>query len=195
MKSDTVTLNEVRRLRPADPHYPERVLEIPGRARVLRALGDLDVLESGPSLAVVGTRSPSDEVLRDTRKFVELSQEFGMVIVSGISPGVDVAAHEAALEHDLKTIAVPGCGLETLLDSDRSDLVQRIVDAGGLILSPFPGSSPETPERRWWRNRIIAAICHGIVVVASEEDGGAWEAQRWARQLERWIIGPSEEST
>jgi DNA processing protein len=192
MKAESVI--DIQRLRPADSYYPQRILEIPGRARVMRILGDLDVLESGPSLAVVGTQKPSEEVLRDTRKFVELSQEFGMLIVSGISPGVDVAAHEAALGIGLKTIAIPGSGLDALLQSDQSDLAHRIVESGGLVISPFPSISPETSERRWWRNRIIAAICHGMVVVASEDDGGAWEAQRWARQLERWIIEPSEET-
>lgn len=192
MKAETVI--DIQRIRPADPHYPQRILEIPGRARVMRVLGNLDVLESGPSLAVVGTRNLTEEILRDTRKFVKLSREFEMVIVSGISPGVDVTAHEAALELGLKTIAIPGSGLDALLQSDRSDLAHRIVDAGGLILSPFPSASSETAERRWWRNRIIAAICHGLVVIASEEDGGAWEAQRWARQLERWIIEASEET-
>jgi DNA processing protein len=144
-------------------------------------------------LAVVGTRRPNDEILASTRRVVELSLEFEMVIVSGISPGVDVVAHEVAMEAGLKTIAVPGSGLDALLESDRADLAHRIMDEGGLLLSPFPGASPETSERRFWRNRIIAALCHGLVMVASEPEGGAMEAQRWARQLERWILEPSEE--
>ena len=114
--------------------------------------------------------------------------------VLGQALRADPSAHEAALELGLKTIAIPGSGLDALLHSDRADLAHRIVESGGLIMSPFPSASPETSERRWWRNRIIAAICHGLVVVASEDDGGAWEAQRWARQLERWIIEPSEET-
>ena len=195
MKAEmTVAANEIQRLRPADELYPPRVLEVPGRARVLRALGDLDVLNTGPLLAVVGTRTPNGDILGSTRRVVELAQEFGMVIVSGISPGVDVVAHDAAMDLHLKTIAVPGCGLEALMKSDRAELAQRIVDDGGLILSPFPSSSPETSERRFWRNRVIAALCHGLVMVASEPEGGAEEAQRWARQLERWIIEPTEES-
>ena len=195
MKAEmTVAANEIQRLRPADELYPQRVLEVPGRARVLRALGDLDVLHTGPLLAVVGTRSPNDDILSSTKRVVELAQEFGMVIVSGISPGVDLAAHETAMKLDLKTIAVPGCGLDALLKSDRAEIANRIVEDGGLLLSPFPSSSPETAERRFWRNRVIAALCHGLVMVASEPEGGGEEAQRWARQLERWIIEPTEET-
>lgn len=194
MKADvTAEISEVRRLRPADQEYPARVLELPGRPRVLRSLGDLDVLQTGPALAVIGTRTPTDEVLQSARRVVELSVEFGMVVVSGIAPGVDVAVHEASLEMGLKTIAIPGCGLDMLMSSDRGALAHRIVEAGGLLLSPFPRLASETSERRWWRNRLIAAICHGLVMVASEPEGGAIEAQRWARQLERRLIEPSDD--
>jgi DNA processing protein len=154
----------------------------------MRSLGNLDILERGPALAVVGTRNPTEETLKHTRRIVELSAEFEMVIVSGISPGVDAAAHRAALDAGLATIAVPGCGFEALLKSDRAPLAGDIVEAGGLLLSPFPVDSEETTERRWWRNRIIAALCHGLVMVASEPEGGELEAHRWARQLERRLI-------
>jgi DNA processing protein len=193
MKENTALVGEIHRLRPTDAYYPQRVLELPGRARVLRALGELDVLQKGPALAVVGTRNAGPEILKSTRRVVELSAEFEMVIVSGISPGVDTAAHEAALDLGLATIAVPGCGIDALLDGDRSALAHRIVESGGLLLSPFPGSCPETSERRWWRNRIISALCHGLVMVASEPGGGELEAHRWARQLERRLIEPSED--
>lgn len=182
----------IQEVRPSDHHYPERVREVPGRARVLRYAGNFDLLNAGPALAVVGTRTPEEDVVRATNRLVEVAGEFDMVIVSGLSPGVDVAAHEAALEHGLPTIAIPGGGLETVLDSDRGELLRRIVEAGGLVLSPFRDSEDETVERRFWRNRIIAAVCHGLVLVASEPEGGAWEAHRWARQLERRIIEPAE---
>jgi DNA processing protein len=181
---------EIRELKPNQSDYPERVLELPGRPRVLRTCGDLDLLNQGPALAVVGTRTPTPVIEKDTARVVEVAAEFAMVIVSGISPGVDIVAHEAALKAKLKTIAVPGCGINALLASPQGKLARRIVDNGGLILSPFPNDSAESLDRRWWRNRIIAALCHGLVVVASEVDGGAWEAHRWARRLERMLISP-----
>ncbi len=181
---------DIQELRPGDSAYPERALELPGRARVLRALGSRELLLKGPALAVVGTRNATPEMLQDTRRIVDVAREFAMVILSGISPGVDAAAHEAALAAGLKTIAVPGCGIATLLESERGELVRRIVDAGGLVLSAFPNPAPESLDRRWWRNRLIAALCHGLVVAASEPEGGAWEAHRWARRLERRLIEP-----
>jgi DNA processing protein len=188
----TAELSDVRKLKPSDRLYPQRVLELPGRARVLRSLGNLDILQRGPALAVVGPRNPTEETLKHTRRIVELSAEFEMVIVSGISPGVDAAAHRAALDAGLGTIAVPGCGFGTLLESDRGELAGDIVEAGSLLLSPFPVDSEESKERRWWRNRIVAALCHGLVMVASEPEGGELEAHRWARQLERRLIESTE---
>ena len=187
-------LPEIRELRPSQGEYPQRVLELPGRPRVLRALGDTGLLVEGPALAVVGTRTPTPEIERDAARIVEVASEFAMVIVSGISPGVDGTAHDAAIRAKLKTIAVPGCGISALLQSEQGDLARRILDAGGLLLSPFPNESAESLDRRWWRNRIIAALCHGLVVVASEVDGGAWEAHRWARRLERMLISPDTTS-
>lgn len=194
MKSElTIEHKEIVELKPSNRFYPERVRELPGQPRILRISGGLDVLDKGPALAVVGTRNPSPEVLESTRRVVEAATEFEMVVVSGISPGVDVAAHEAALAAGLPTIAVPGCGLDVLFESDRADLAARIVDAGGLLVSPFPNHAAETEERRWWRNRLIAVLCHGFVLVASEPNGGALEAQRWARQLERRLIEPEDD--
>ncbi len=185
-------VREIHLFRPSDRDYPERIQEVPGRARILRAMGETDLLQQGPILSVVGTRDPNPEIIKDTRRVVDVAAEFEMLIASGISPGVDVVAHEAALEKGLKTIAIPGCGLDTLLESDRGPLAERILEAGGLLLSPFGNDAPESMDRRWWRNRVIAGVCHGLMVVASEPDGGAWEAHRWARQLERRLIEPSE---
>jgi DNA processing protein len=193
MKAGTAEKRDIVELRPSDRTYPERVLELPGQPRIIRVIGNLEVLDMGPALAVVGTRNPTEDILKSTRRIVDVSTEFEMVIVSGLSPGVDVAAHEAALEAGLRTIAVPGSGLESLFESDRAELAGRIVDAGGLLVSPFPNNAPETQERRWWRNRVIAALCHGLVMVASEPDGGALEAQRWAGRLERRLIEPDDE--
>jgi len=194
MKSGlTVEKKDILELKPSDRFYPDRVRELPGQPRVLRVCGGLDTFEKGPALAVVGTRNPSSEVLDSTRRIVDAATEFEMVVVSGLSPGVDVAAHEAALAAGLPTIAVPGCGLDVLFESDRAELACRIVDAGGMLVSPFPNHAAETEERRWWRNRLIAALCHGFVLVASEPNGGALEAQRWARQLERRLIEPDED--
>lgn len=181
---------EIHELRPNLPEYPQRLLELPGRSRVMRSLGDLKLLGEGPALAVVGTRTPTPEVERDTARIVEVASEFAMVIVSGMSPGVDAIAHEAAMKAGLKTIAVPGSGINALMGSAQGKLARRILENGGLLLSPFPNESAESLDRRWWRNRIIAALCHGLVVVASEVDGGAWEAHRWARRLERMLISP-----
>jgi DNA processing protein len=185
-------VKEVRRLKPGDEDYPERVREVPGRPRILRVLGDMGVLQAGPALAVVGTRKADDEIAASTRRVVEAAAEFEMIVVSGLSPGVDAVAHETALKLGLRTIGVPGCGFDALFQSDRAGLAERILEGDGLLVSPFPGGSTETWERRWWRNRIIAALCHGLVVVASEPGGGELEAQRWARQLERRLILPDD---
>lgn len=184
--------NEIHLFRPSDRNYPARLREIPGRARILRASGDSDLLQEGPVLAVVGTRNPTQEIEHDTRRVVKVAAEFGMVILSGMSPGVDVIAHEEALKLGLKTIGIAGCGLDVLNESDRSDLAERVVDAGGLLLSPYPNNAPETLDRRWWRNRLIAGLCHGLIMVDSEPDGGALEAHRWARTLERRLIEPTD---
>ena len=184
----------IRELKAADPDYPQRALELPGRHRVIRALGDLDLLQAGPILAVVGTRTPEPDVQEATGRIVEVASEFAMVVLSGIAPGVDTLAHEAAMTAGLKTIAVPGCGIDVLLEGDRGPLARRILEGGGLVLSPFPNDAPETPDRRLWRNRLIAALCHGLMVVAEEPDGGAWEAHGWARRLERRLIEPEVEA-
>lgn len=186
---------DIRELKADGADYPQRALELTGRPRIIRVAGDAGLFAEGPILAVLGTRNPTPEVVEATRRIVGVASEFAMVVLSGISPGVDRAALEAALDAKLRTIAVPGSGLNALFESDRGDLARRIVDKGGLLASPFPNDAPETADRRWWRNRLLAALCHGLMVVASEPDGGAWEAHRWARRLERRLIEPELEMT
>ncbi|MBN1133008.1 MAG: DNA-processing protein DprA [Bacteroidales bacterium] len=156
-----------------DDNYPERLkncLDGP----VLLYMKGINCLSSAKILSVVGTRQASERGKLICR---ELIQNLGarykdLVIVSGLAYGIDIAAHKAALEYDLKTVAVLGHGLRTLYPSAHRTYAGRIISHGAL-LTDF--CSETKPERNNFirRNRIIAGLSDGTLIVESGCRGGA----------------------
>ncbi len=128
------------------------------------------------ALAIVGSRNPTPQGLDNARAFARSLAEAGWTIVSGLATGIDGAAHEGALEGaapgQLATIAVMGTGLDQVYPRRHQALADRILDRG-LLLSECP---PGTPPRAWnfpRRNRIIAALSQGTLVVEAALKSGS----------------------
>jgi DNA processing protein len=134
--------------------------------------GSLDGLLA-PSVAIVGTRAPSDDGRRRARRLAEALGRSGVCVVSGLALGIDGAAHEGALAAGAPTIGVLGGGHGRFFPPRHRELGARIVAAGGAVVSPF---APETDPRPWMflaRNAVIAALADAVVVVEAAARSGA----------------------
>jgi DNA processing protein len=123
-------------------------------------------------LAVVGTRKATPYGKDWCKKMLEEIADLNPVIVSGLALGIDICAHKAALELNLPTVGVLGHGLDTVYPSNHRQVAVKMLDKGGLIAEYPHGTIPDAsnfPER----NRIIAGLCDGIIVVEGAESGGA----------------------
>lgn len=151
--------------------YPEKLKNINDPPPYLYFKGDLDVFD-GPSLAIVGSRRPTDYGRRITSRLAGELASTGVLIVSGLAFGIDAIAHQAALEAGGKTAAVFGCGLDYIYPRAHSTLASRIIESGSL-LSEFPKGT--RPERFNFpvRNRIISGLTDGVLVVEAAEKSGA----------------------
>lgn len=153
-----------------DEAYPRALREIYNPPVLLFYQGDLDLLE-GPKLALVGSRKASKTGVAAVEKIVrELKNHF--VLVSGLARGIDTAAHMASLKQGGKTIAVIGCGLDVYYPKENSKL-QDYLAKNQLLLSEYPpGTQPlkfHFPER----NRIIAGLADGVIVVEAKMRSGS----------------------
>jgi DNA processing protein len=169
------------------PQYPRLLKEIHDPPPLLYVKGDLSALE-GKTLGVVGTRMASEYGKQATEKLVEEVAPVGVSIISGLAAGIDTCAHWAALQHQLPTVAVFGCGLDVIFPSNNRRLSEEIVANGGALISEYPlgtqGSKYTFPQR----NRIVAGLSHGILVVEGSVKSGALITARLALEEGRSVF-------
>jgi len=166
-----------------DPRYPNPLLETADPPLLLYAQGQVSQLQA-PSLAVVGSRNPTPQGLENARAFAHHLSQAGLSVVSGLALGVDTAAHEGALEGPAGTIAVVGTGLDQVYPRRNAKLAQRIVERG-LLLSEFSLGTPPLPEHFPIRNRIIAGLTRGTLVVEAALQSGSLITARLASEAGR----------
>lgn len=151
--------------------YPERLREIPAPPPVLYLWGDLRPQDRWAA-AVVGTRRPTAYGTAVARDLAAVLAASGVTVVSGLARGIDIIAHQSALEAGGRTLAVLGSGLDRLYPPEHRHLAERIA-GGGAVLSDYPlGTAPEAgnfPPR----NRIISGLALAVVIVEAGEGSGA----------------------
>ena len=154
-----------------DPDYPPLLREIPSPPLALFVSGEPARLWH-PAIAIVGSRGPSAGGLRHARDFAATLASAGVCVASGLATGIDTAAHEAALAVGGLTLAVLGAGHDQPYPPSQAPLQARIAEAG-VVVSEYP---PGTPPRRAQfpaRNRILAGLALGTLVVEAGIKSGA----------------------
>ena len=157
-----------------DPAYPHRLKETDDAPPVLYVRGVLPPVEA-PSVAVVGTRRPTEYGYRVTTDLCSSLAAHGVVVVSGLALGIDARAHKSTVDAGGVTVAVLGNGLDTVYPRENLRLAERIAAEGGAIISEFPlGVRPEASNFPR-RNRIISGMTLGTLVTeAGETSGTRW---------------------
>ena len=164
MNYDFITIN--------DDIYPECLKEISDPPEKLYYKGNLELLKSERMIAVVGTRNPSSYGKLCCEYMIKKMSKADITIVSGFAKGIDSIAHKTSLITGTKTIAVIASGLDIVYPASNLSLYREIEEKG-LILTeyetgtkPFKGNFPQ-------RNRIIAGLSKGVIVVESKDRGGS----------------------
>ncbi|MBU1180158.1 DNA-processing protein DprA, partial [Patescibacteria group bacterium] len=164
--------NNVKILTILDNEYPEKLKHLCDAPPILFYKGDLSCL-NGSCLAVIGSRKITEYGKRAGQQFVKgLCNDF--IIVSGLAYGVDGLAHKITVDNNGKTIAVLGSGLDnnSIYPKTNVNLAQEIVEKGGLLLSEIPpGIGPQVFHFPM-RNRVIAGLSQGILIVEGGKKSG-----------------------
>lgn len=171
-----------------DPDYPAALRTISGAPLMLFTAGDASLLHD-PAVAIVGTRSASAGGRELARQFGHRFADAGLVVVSGLAAGIDAAAHEGALEVGGDTIAVLGSGPDLCYPSQHRDLHARIA-ARGLLVSEYPPGTQPLRDHFPARNRIIAGLAQGTLVVEAAARSGALITAQFAVDAGRevWAV-------
>lgn len=179
-----------------DKNYPPRLNDLFDPPSPLYVSGNLDLLKL-PMIAIVGSRQASALGLRNAALFANQLAQSGALIISGLARGIDGAAHRATLNPANMhfTAAVCGTGLDTVYPKEHWGLATKIGKQGLLIseLGPRIGPKPFHFPRR---NRIIAALALGVVVIEAAENSGSLITARIAADLGREVFalpGPAHD--
>lgn len=173
-----------------DTAYPATLLATEDPPLLLYLLGRCDALDAAggwpPAVAMVGSRNPTPQGLVNARQFARTLAAAGRTVVSGLALGIDGAAHEGALESasghggmPLATIAVVGTGLDRVYPRQHRDLAHRIA-RHGLIVSEYPLGTPPLAPNFPKRNRLIAGLSQGTLVVEAALQSGSLITARLA---------------
>lgn len=165
--------------------YPQGLLDLPDPPIVVFAKGNTELLQQ-PNIGIVGTRQASAYGVQATRLFSsKLSEHFG--IVSGLAQGIDAEAHHAALQQPKKTIAVCACGLDTCYPYQNQNLFQKIAEEA-CLLSEFPLFSKPLKFHFLHRNRLIAALSSGLLIIEAGFKSGALNTVQHALDLGKEVF-------
>ncbi|TCP15262.1 DNA protecting protein DprA [Crenobacter luteus] len=169
-----------------DADYPAELAETHGPPPLLFGRGRRELLGCA-KLAVVGSRNATPQGLDNARVFARELAKAGYTIVSGLAAGIDAAAHEGALAAPASTIAVIGTGIDRIYPARNRELGLKLAEAG-LILSEFPLGAGALAHHFPRRNRVIAGLARGCLVVEASVDSGSLITARLAAENGREVL-------
>ncbi|PWU12905.1 MAG: DNA-protecting protein DprA [Verrucomicrobia bacterium] len=170
----------------ADPEYPEMLRQIYDPPIVLYVKGDL-LPKDKNSIAMVGSRLTTHYGIEVARKLSYQLAYLGVTVVSGAARGIDSAAHQGALSAKGRTIAVLGTGINLVAPPENAKLFEQIA-ANGALITQFPFNRPGDKQSFPIRNRIVAGMTLGTVVVEANLTSGALITANFAVEYGRQVF-------
>jgi DNA processing protein len=170
-----------------DKAYPAQLKNIYAPPCVLYVWGDLEIYCDSLLIAIVGTRQITEYGFEIATKLAMGLARSGAVVVSGLALGVDGTAHKGALKASGKTIAVIGCGLDYAYPATHTEL-KRLISKNGAVVSEYPPGIRPDKFTFPMRNRIIAGLSQGTVVVEAGRKSGALITAAYAAESDRDVF-------
>ena len=170
----------------ADATYPQALLTMPDPPPLLYAKGRLELLQAR-AVAIVGSRHASPQGLEDARRFARVLSDAGLAVVSGLALGIDASAHRGALEGATGTVSVIGTGADLVYPAAHHTLAHEIAREGAM-LSEWPLGTPARSANFPQRNRLIAGMSRGVLIVEAAMRSGSLITARLANEMGRDVF-------
>lgn len=181
-----ITANNISTVFFQDDNYPERLKHCVDGPILLFSSGNID-LANRKIISIVGTRQITSYGMEMCRKLISDLAPLNPVIVSGFAYGVDIVAHQAALENNLRTIGVLAHGLNRIYPKAHKKYVPKMEENGGFLTEFWSSSMPER-ENFVKRNRIVAGISEATIVIESADKGGSLITANMANGYNREVF-------
>lgn len=172
-----------------DDRFPRRLTNCTDAPLGLFMAGNTD-LNAGHIISVVGTRRATSYGVSSTAKFVSglASLVPGLVVISGLAYGIDVAAHRAAIDAGIPTVAVSAVPLDRIYPETHRPVAAKMVQNGGAVITEYDFESHTNPSLFLARNRIVAGMCDCLLVMESDRKGGSMTTASLANSYDREVF-------
>jgi DNA processing protein len=183
----TRNIDRCRLVNWSEPEYPQTLLQIYDPPVLLYVRGDAEVLNR-PSISIVGTRRPT---LYGTQMAERLGREVaarGVVVISGMARGIDAIGHQGAMTVNGRAIGVLGTGVDVCYPKENRKLYEKVLERRAIV-SEFPLGTHPAPENFPVRNRIVAGMPLGVVVIEGAQYSGSLITARLAMEFGREVFG------
>jgi len=181
-------MEEIKKITLNDPDYPFLLKKIPNPPKILYYKGK--IYKKEPLFSIVGPRKYSSYGKRAVFDIGGCLVEQGLIVASGLAPGIDTFAHLCAIQRKKRTIAVLGTGLDekSIYPKENIALARKILENNGCLISEYPPGTRGTKFTFPQRNRIIAGLSFGVLVIESKEKGGAMITAEYASRYKRKVF-------
>lgn len=180
---------KVQKLTPKKGYFPDvlrQLAQVPSQLYVLGA--NLEELLAKPSVSIVGSRKVSPYGRNITLELASSLARQQVVIISGLAIGVDGLAHKAAVELGMPTIAVLPCGMDRIYPATHYNLAKQILKTGGALVSEYNEGQDVRKENFIARNRLIAALCHGLLITEAAKKSGSLHTANFALEQGKEVM-------
>ncbi|MBR6529890.1 MAG: DNA-processing protein DprA [Clostridia bacterium] len=167
--------------------YPKRLYDLASPPLLLYHVGNFCDLDNVPTVAVVGSRTPSAYGERAAKRLCLDLARGGAVLISGLARGIDGIAHRAALYAETFTVGVLGCGIDRAYPPEHADLIRSVAQKG-LLITEYPPGTPPVGSHFPMRNRILAALSRATLVVEAAVSSGSLITAEQALRLSRALF-------
>ena len=163
---------DIHQINIADSLYPKLLKKIKDPPKTLYIKGEYDFLSYNPSVAIIGTRTPTYDSLKKAFRIAQIVGQNGYTIISGLALGCDTAAHQGALSVNAKTVAVLPSGFNQIYPFENKSLADKIFQKGGCLISEYKPNIIANKARFIERDRIQSGLSNGIILIEASNEGG-----------------------
>lgn len=177
----------VKKIKINDEEYPENLRNISWPPEQLYVLGNEKLLKE-KCISIIGSRVCTEKGMEIASKFANTLSKAGLTIVSGMAKGIDTAAHVGTLNAKGKTIAVLGAGFNHIFPPENNDLLKKIINNDGAIISEYEENIEISPKHFVERNRIVSGLSEGVFIVEAKRRSGTSITADFAKRQKKRIF-------
>lgn len=156
-----------------ETNYPSRLKYFDDSPTILYQKGTWNANKQARIVGIIGTRKPTSYGVELTERLVEALKPYNVTVISGLAYGIDIAAHRSAVSQNIPTVGVLAHGLSRIYPPEHRRTAEKMYEQDGALLTEFPSYVAPDRENFPRRNRIVAGLCDGLVVVETARKGGS----------------------